>query len=125
MTGQLEEALGQIVRIGTVMSVDADNCLARVKFQDVDMTSGWLYVLQRWGTALDIKEDGEHTHVIHDTFTDGGTAENSEKHNHPKSITTFWMPRVNDTVACLYLPTFNADGLILGAVMKQKEGGHS
>ena len=25
-----------------------------------------------------------------------------------------WMPKVNATVLCLYLPVFNADGFILG-----------
>lgn len=27
-----------------------------------------------------------------------------------------WMPAVNDTVLVLYLPVFNADGFILGAI---------
>lgn len=27
-----------------------------------------------------------------------------------------WLPKVNETVACLYLPTFNGDGVILGAI---------
>ena len=29
---------------------------------------------------------------------------------------TYWMPKINDTVLCLYLPVFNADGFILGGL---------
>lgn len=29
---------------------------------------------------------------------------------------SYWLPKVNETVACLYLPTFNGDGVILGAI---------
>ena len=36
-----------------------------------------------------------------------------ESHTHGLVIRP-WMPKVNATVLCLYLPVFNADGFILG-----------
>ena len=35
----------QIVRIGTVTTIDPAKRTARVKFQDAGTSSGWLYVL--------------------------------------------------------------------------------
>ena len=36
-------------------------------------------------------------------------------HSHGAKV-NYWLPKVNETVACLYLPTFNGDGVILGAI---------
>ncbi|MEN6437013.1 MAG: hypothetical protein ABFD97_00350 [Syntrophobacter sp.] len=71
-----ENILANLVRIGTVSSVNAAKQTARVIYKDNDMVSGWLPVLQR----------------------------------EP------WMPSINDTVVVLYLPVFNGDGFILGAI---------
>ena len=50
-----------------------------------------------------------------DTFTGGGTASEFPDHDHlPGSHLTYWMPKVNDRVLCLYLPVFNGDGFVLG-----------
>lgn len=27
-----------------------------------------------------------------------------------------WLPSINDTVLCLYLPVFNADGFVVGVI---------
>ena len=40
-----EKVLKRLVRIGTVTDIDNAKRKARVKFQDCNMTSGWLYVL--------------------------------------------------------------------------------
>lgn len=81
-----ERILDQLVRIGTVTAVDKGKRLARVKFQDAGITSGWLPVLAAPPSI-----------PAHDPVTP-------------------WMPKVNDTVLTLYLPVFNGDGFILGRI---------
>lgn len=111
-----ESILERLVQIGTVTAVNTSKKQARVKFQDKDMISGWLTVLQRPGTNLNIKPDGEHTHTITDTYSGGGSASTEPDHNHEGSVTTSYMPKVNDTVLVLYLPVSNSDGFILGGL---------
>lgn len=112
-----EQVLKNIVRLGTVTAVDSGKHCARVKFQDTGITSGWLYVLQHPGAGVYVVPDGEHTHTITDTYTGGGSAGTEPDHNHDGTYLTMWMPHVNETVLCLYLPAFNADGFILGRVV--------
>lgn len=33
-----------------------------------------------------------------------------------KSSALGWMPSINDTVLCLYIPVFNGDGFVLGVL---------
>ena len=71
----------EIVRVGTVSSVNAGDRTARVAFPHLgNMVSGNLRVMQQYGCNLEITTDlqGEHPH------------------NHPNSITTFWMPNVQE-----------------------------
>lgn len=90
-------ALEQIVRVGTVSSVNAAERTARVKFSYLgDMVSGNLRVMQQYACAVTVITD--------------------EAHNHPGTYTTYWMPKVGDDVLCLYLPVFNGDGVILGVL---------
>lgn len=114
--GGNENALEGIVRIGTVTDADPDLCRVRVKFQSEGYTSGWLRVLQRAGTELSITPDAEHTHDISDTYTGGGSAGTYPAHEHPLSTAERWMPEINETVLCLYLPVFNGDGFVLGTL---------
>lgn len=114
---EAEKILANLVRIGTVTVVDAGKRLARVKFQDAGITSGWLPVIQHYGADLYIEPDAKHTHDITDTYTGGGSAGMYPDHDHlPGSHVTYWMPKVNDTVLTLYLPVFNGDGFILGRI---------
>ena len=113
-----EKILAGLVRVGTVTFVDADKRMARVKFQGEEMTSGLLHVLQHYQGGLFIKPDDQHTHIITDTYMSGGSASTDPAHDHlPGSYTTWWMPKINDTVLVLYLPVWNADGFILGGIM--------
>ena len=114
---ELQKIVAGLVRIGTVTDINKEKRLARVKFQSEDYTSGWLQVVQHYAAEMYIKPDAEHTHEIKDTYTGGGSAEKYEAHNHlPGSHLTYRMPKINDTVLCLYLPVFNADGFILGGL---------
>lgn len=110
-----EAILSRLVQVGTVTAVDSGKRKARVKFKDTGIISDWLYVIQHYGANFYIKPDAEHTHDITDTFTGGGSASPYPAHDHlPGSHLTYWMPKVNDRVLCLYLPVFNGDGFVLG-----------
>lgn len=111
-----EKILDGLVRIGTVTAVDSAAHRVRCKFKDTDITSGWLSVLQHFGTPVNIDTAGSHTHTIKDSYSGGGSASKAGAHSHDGS-TAYWMPKVNDTVLALYLPVFNADGFVLGGIV--------
>lgn len=111
-----EKILAGLVRIGIVTDVNAVKRRVRVKFQDVNMISGWLYVLRRSGGDVTVAPDGGHTHSIRDTYTGGGTASTIPNHNHSGTVTASWMPKINDTVLVLYLPVEQGDGFVLGGI---------
>lgn len=114
---EIYSLLSRMVRVGNVMNVDKENKRVRVKFQDEDITSGWLRVIQHFGAELFIEPDAEHTHAIHDTYTGGGNASVQPSHDHlPGSHVTYWTPNINDVVLCLYLPTEEGDGYVLGGI---------
>jgi phage baseplate assembly protein gpV len=107
----MENILSNLVRIGTVSSVDSEKRTARVMFKDKDMVSGWLSVLQHPRAGVYVKSDGKHSHDL----SGGSTTEENGEHDHVANV-TYWMPKVNDTVLVLYLPVFNGDGFILGVI---------
>lgn len=86
----------RLIRYGRVSSVDAANRTVKVFFPERDgMVSGDLTVLQR---PPEIQEDpageGPHTH-------------------NAKNLP--WMPTVGQMVLCIYLPSRNGDGFVIGA----------
>ena len=103
-----DEILSRLVQIGTVTSLDAAKRRVRVKFQDTGLSSGWLYVLQRYNESIYIEPDGEHSH--------SGAVGEEPDHNHTRSHVTYWMPKINDTVVVLYLPVMDGDGFVLGRI---------
>ncbi len=111
-----ESILSNLVRVGTVSSVDSTNRKVRVMFKDMGITSGWLYVLQHYQAGVYVDPDGKHTHTIADTYTGGGSASTEPDHDHTGTHLTYWMPKVNDRVLALYLPVFNGDGFVLGGI---------
>lgn len=116
-TEEFKRILSGLVRTGKVMDIDVEKRKARVRFDSENFTSGWLYVIQHHAANMYIEPDAEHTHTIHDTYSGGGIAEKYEAHDHlPGSHLTWWMPKVNDTVLCIYLPIFDGDGFILGQI---------
>lgn len=105
----VENILKNLVRIGTVSSIDSAKRIARVILEDKNMVSGWLIVLQHPGAG--VKPDGEHSHEI----SGSGTTETDGQHDHESNV-TYWMPKINDKVLVLYVPVFNGDGYILGVI---------
>lgn len=112
MEKNAEINVANIVRIGTVTAVNPSKRQARVKFKDSDLTSGWLSVLQHYGSGVSVADDGKHEHEV-DT---GGIAKEVEDHDHKGSCVTYWMPRLDDIVLVLYLPVFQGDGYIVGGI---------
>ena len=110
MTPDQEKILLNLVREGTVTAVNNAKRMARVKFQDTGITSGWLKVLanQPYIPDYDVPQRTE--------YESGGSGDAAfAQHKHDLIIKP-WMPRVNDTVLVLYLPVWNADGFVLGGV---------
>lgn len=105
-----EKILVGLVRVGTVTAINTAKHLARVKFQSEGMTSGWLYVLDN----RPFIPGYDQTQQTQSRSGGSGAAAFAE-HTHELVIKQ-WMPKVNQTVLCLYLPAFNADGFILGGV---------
>jgi len=91
--------LENIVRVGIVRTVDSTRRRVRVWFDDMGMTSDWLFVLQYPGMGVQVAPDTE------------------TEHSHPGTHTTTWMPRVDDRVLVLYLPVEEGDGFILGVIL--------
>lgn len=102
--------LKNLVRIGTVTDTDEGQRLARVKFQDTGITSDWLYVLASRPYIPDYNGPQQT-----EPRAGGAGYALFESHTHDLVIKP-WMPKVNATVLCLYLPVFNADGFILGEI---------
>lgn len=110
MTRETETALENLVRIGTVTWTDPVKRVARVKFQDADLPSGLLHVLANRAYVPDY-EVPQRTE-----YEQGGSGDPAfENHKHDLIIKP-WMPKVNATVLCLYIPVWNGDGFILGEI---------
>lgn len=110
MTRETETALENLVRIGTVTWTDPVKRVARVKFQDADLPSGLLHVLENRAYVPDY-EVPQRTE-----YEQGGSGDPAfENHKHDLIIKP-WMPKVNAIVLCLYLPVWNGDGFILGEI---------
>ena len=81
-----------LIRIGKVSSIDANNKKARVYYPArSNMVSDWLPVLQF--PALTTNYSGGHNHT-----------------------SASWMPKVNDNVLVIMEPGFNAPGYIAGVI---------
>lgn len=109
MNEEYQRILRRLVRVGVISSVNTHDLTARVYFEDVGMVSDWLPVLQHSGAAVSVKAAGHHTHDASVSIIAGGA------HTHDAGLGA-WMPDVGVQVVCLYLPLFNSDGFILGAI---------
>ncbi len=112
MNKQIEAALNNLVRIGTINSVDVVNQTARVAYHDKQdsegnpLMSGPLKVLQNPPFVFENK-----TQPI-----SGGSGEEAfEEHAHTLIINP-WLPHVGQLVLCLYLPKGESDGVVIGGI---------
>ncbi len=92
------------IRIGQVSAVDLQKRMVRVRFSDIDMTSGWLKVLDT--TPSTFYEDYPKTEPRTDR---------ENLHYHKMSLIS-WFPDIGELVLCLYNSGFNEDGYVLGAL---------
>lgn len=97
--------LENLVRLGTVTSVDKEKRLAQVWYDALGISSDWLPVL--------ITHD---TGVVSTQYAQGGSGEGAfDRHCHEISMQPYF-PAIGEKVLVLYFPLFNGDGVILGGV---------
>ena len=138
--------LKDIVRIGTVSSVDVENRTARVIFPDKkDLPSGELKVLQNQPLiTVEKSVDGSgwsydaayasvdrglglgesYTKAAPDTIRNTKSIDYQcplhgidETKTHEQLITVYpWLPYIGQLVLCLYLPYGEGDGFVLGGI---------
>lgn len=98
--------MGDMLRIGKVTSVNASNRTVRVRFEDVNITSGWLKVLR----SPPFIGNDEPPKEVPKT-----EKEEAKTHFHKLNIIP-WFPVVGETVLCLYNSGFNEDGYVIGGL---------
>ncbi len=105
--------LKNIVRTGRVSSVNAGNRTARVTFEDKGqspLVSGELKVIKN-PPFIPAKGAAQRTES-----ESGGSGEAAfAAHSHAVKIAT-WLPSPGDYVLCLYIPTDDGDGFVIGGI---------
>lgn len=97
--------LKNIVRKGTVQSVDTANMKARVKFGDKGgIISGDLFILIRPRYIVPSKDE-----------KGGNKVKEEQGHTHEAYLTQ-WVPEVGSMVLCLMMPDGDGEGYIIGGV---------
>ena len=110
--------LKNIVRLGTVQSVNASKMTARVKFKDKGgITSGDLRIIKRPVYVVPAMESGAEGQTAKTTlkYDYNGQMLKEVSHNH-EAFVTEWTPGVNDMVLCIMVPDGDGDGFIIGEV---------
>ena len=98
--------LKNIVRLGTVQSVNASKMTARVKFKDKGgITSGDLRIIKRPVYVVPAMESGAEGQTAKTTlkYDYNGQMLKEVSHNH-EAFVTEWTPGVNDMVLCIMVP---------------------
>ncbi|MCL1788861.1 MAG: hypothetical protein FWG33_00710 [Oscillospiraceae bacterium] len=100
-------ALMNIVRVGTVSSVDAASRTARVAFTDKKDSAGNPHIsaplpVLRNVPFIPAQKVPQQTEV-------------SDSHKHDVKISP-WLPEVGELVLCLFLPNGESDGFVLGGL---------
>lgn len=102
-----DNILQNLVRIGKVSAINDASRKARVRFEDKELTSAWLYVLANPPFIHIVDHDRQNQ------ITESGYG--PDEHVHEVKVKP-WMPNIGDTAICLFLPVFNGDGIVLGVV---------
>jgi len=97
-------------RLGFVTDVNNSKRIARVKFEDLGYTSGWIPVLinRDFIPDYDVPQRTEY-----EAGGSGDPAFASHKHN---LIIKPYMPKKGEQVLCIYEPVRNGRGFILGGI---------
>lgn len=108
--------LKNIVRVGTVSSVDGASRTARVAFADKQGAKGEPFIsapLKVMQNPPFIPGNG----VIQETQPkSGGSGEAAfEEHAHGLTIRP-WLPHVGQFVLCIFLPNGEGDGFVIGGI---------
>lgn len=90
------------IRIGTVEALNEAQRLARVRFPDDELTSGWLSILKN---PPRISPSGVEPNMTN----------TEDEHKHELNIVP-WLPHVGDVVLCVYDTSFNGDGYVVGGL---------
>lgn len=101
-----------IVRTGWVSSVKAADRTARVTFKDMGTTfvSGPLKVIKN-PPFIPAKD------VVQETQTESGGSGDASFASHTHKVTISpWLPSPGDYVLCLYIPTNDGDGFVIGGI---------
>jgi len=106
--------LEKLVRVGKVSAVDEARRMVRVHYDDMDITSGWLYV-------VGLPHSASTTVTVSPTASSGNAGDPSHAHSvsvsAPATATTtvqHILPRLHSRVLVLYIPLFSGDGFVLG-----------
>ncbi len=100
-----------IIRKGTVTNVNNDEHTARVKYEDLGYTSGWLKVIG--SPPYFVTYDG-----YQGTEFEGPAGSDFalfERHRHQIKVIQ-WMPKIGDIVLVAYIGVDNGDGYVLGGI---------
>lgn len=116
MDQDMENILAGLVRVGTVSAIDSSRRMARCIFEDLEITSGWLFVLQHYKADIHVEPDNAHQHDIPESPPHTSKTKIIPEHDHPGTHLTYWMPQIGDTVFVLYIPVEDGDGVILGGI---------
>ena len=101
-----------IVRTGWVSSVNPEDRTARVTFKDMGQTfvSGPLKVIKN-PPFIPAKD------VVQETKTESGGSGDASFAEHAHKVTISpWLPSTGDYVLCLYIPTGDGDGFVIGGI---------
>ena len=113
--------LKNIVRLGTVQSVNASKMTARVKFKDKGgITSGDLRIIKRPVYVVPAMESGAEGQTAKTTlkYDYNGQMLKEVSHNH-EAFVTEWTPGVNDMVLCIMVPDGDGEEHIARALRRQ------
>lgn len=132
------QELKDIVRIGTVSSVNKDNLTARVKIEEQGIVSYDLKCIQntplitferttdgsKWSYDATYKQFDRQLGLgesygkqYPDTINTGFTYACDHAHTQETVMKVYpWLPHVGQQVVCLFMPSGDGDGFILGGI---------
>lgn len=109
--------LKNMVRVGTVQSVDKDRMTARIKFGDKGgIVSSPLHILKRPVYVIPAMESANEGKTAEKELKyDMSNVLKTEKHYH-EAYVSLWLPNINDMVLCIMVADGDGDGFIVGEV---------